>query len=499
MDSLIGTFVVLLGLCVGSFLNVVVYRLPRGLSVSAPRRSFCPSCRATLAWYDNLPLASWIVLRGRCRSCAAPISAQYPLVEALTALAFALVYHLLISGARPGVAAPAWPTDAPLIAAWLLLAAALLACSAMDIVSYLIDTRITDWTVGVAIILMAVWPRPAALLPDASTPLAAAAAAALVATIAMLWWTVWRVPQDAPDATGAPDAEPRAPQSKPAFGGGALAALLITGLAAALGAAPRAAPELLHATLVWGALVVFFAVMTLAGGRSRDADQELHDAIEQEAPQARGMVLRELLWLLPILAAGAGAWLLASGPGAPAWAALMKTPLGPFVPLAGAANAILGAMVGAAAGWVVRIVFTLAFGQEAFGVGDIYILAAAGAAGGWDIALLGFALAVAIALAGWIVGLLLKRTVMIPFGPPLAIGFLAALWISIPAGAFVRERALPQLDGVRLAWEQQPHLVLLAGGFLLAGAGLAMMLARLLRRLAERLSDSEKRRSNARR
>jgi len=78
------------GLFVGSFLNVVVYRAPLGLSVSTPR-SFCPTCDRQLAWWENVPLASWLALRGRCRTCHEPISARYPLVEAATAVSFALV------------------------------------------------------------------------------------------------------------------------------------------------------------------------------------------------------------------------------------------------------------------------------------------------------------------------------------------------------------------------------------------------------------------------
>jgi len=78
------------GLFIGSFLNVVVYRVPLGLSVAHPR-SFCPTCRHQLSWWENVPVVSWVGLRGRCRSCHQTISVRYPLVELTTGILFSLV------------------------------------------------------------------------------------------------------------------------------------------------------------------------------------------------------------------------------------------------------------------------------------------------------------------------------------------------------------------------------------------------------------------------
>src|SRR6187549_938905 len=78
----------LAGLLVGSFLNVVIWRVPRGESVVSPP-SHCPTCGRELRWRDNIPVLSWILLRGRCRDCGEPIGRRYPLVELATAAVFA--------------------------------------------------------------------------------------------------------------------------------------------------------------------------------------------------------------------------------------------------------------------------------------------------------------------------------------------------------------------------------------------------------------------------
>src|SRR5712692_318267 len=87
MDPLVASVIFVLGLVFGSFLNVCVYRMPRDLSVVHPR-SACPHCHHSIAFYDNLPVLSWIFLRGRCRYCKAPISLRYVIVELLTGALF---------------------------------------------------------------------------------------------------------------------------------------------------------------------------------------------------------------------------------------------------------------------------------------------------------------------------------------------------------------------------------------------------------------------------
>jgi leader peptidase (prepilin peptidase)/N-methyltransferase len=124
----------LLGCVVGSFLNVCIYRVPRGGTIGRPRRSFCPRCGRSLRWYDNVPLASFIALRGRCRECGEPISWRYPVVELLTGLLFCLIYF------RQGVQAG---TDVGQLIVMLLVTGLLIFASAVDVEFTIIPEEVT--------------------------------------------------------------------------------------------------------------------------------------------------------------------------------------------------------------------------------------------------------------------------------------------------------------------------------------------------------------------
>jgi leader peptidase (prepilin peptidase)/N-methyltransferase len=140
-----------LGAAVGSFLNVVVARVPAGESIVRPG-SRCPRCRTPLAWYDNLPLLSWLLLRARCRHCGAPISWRYPLVELLGAVAAVAAF------ARHGFAVSAL--------AELALAAALIALSFIDLDTWLLPHAITWPLLAAGLLLSAAGVTPA----GAATP-----------------------------------------------------------------------------------------------------------------------------------------------------------------------------------------------------------------------------------------------------------------------------------------------------------------------------------------
>jgi leader peptidase (prepilin peptidase)/N-methyltransferase len=101
INFLIIGLVFMFGMCIGSFLNVCIYRLPSSMSILKPSRSFCPQCKSAIKFYDNIPVFSYIWLKGRCRNCKASISLRYPLVELITgilAISILFLFGLTLEG-----------------------------------------------------------------------------------------------------------------------------------------------------------------------------------------------------------------------------------------------------------------------------------------------------------------------------------------------------------------------------------------------------------------
>ncbi|MGK2958910.1 MAG: prepilin peptidase [Acidimicrobiales bacterium] len=130
----------LLGLAIGSFLNVVIYRVPLRQSVVSPR-SRCTGCATELAARDNIPVLSWLILRGKCRTCKVPIAIRYPAVELLTAVLFAAI------AVRLGLNVE--------LAPFLLFTAVLIAVSAIDIEHYIVPNRIVIFALVTSVPLLA--------------------------------------------------------------------------------------------------------------------------------------------------------------------------------------------------------------------------------------------------------------------------------------------------------------------------------------------------------
>jgi leader peptidase (prepilin peptidase)/N-methyltransferase len=161
-EPVLVVFAAVFGAMLGSFLNVCVYRLPRGESVIAPR-SHCPGCGKLIAWYDNVPMLSYLVLQGRCRHCAARISLQYPLVELATCVIWA------------GALARLGPSVAALSAA--LFATLLLGIAITDARHYVIPDEFSLGGLGAGLAL--------SLVPGGLSPLDAVLGGA--SGYALLW------------------------------------------------------------------------------------------------------------------------------------------------------------------------------------------------------------------------------------------------------------------------------------------------------------------------
>jgi len=141
----------LIGACIGSFLNVAIYRIPLGLSVNEPKRSFCPICKTPIPMSLNVPLVSWMWLRGKCASCKAPIAFRYFAVELLTALLFVAMWWLY----PPQVAVFLW-----------VYASLLVAITFIDVEHMIVPTPMTWAGSALGLVAAAVWPRLAGMAGD---------------------------------------------------------------------------------------------------------------------------------------------------------------------------------------------------------------------------------------------------------------------------------------------------------------------------------------------
>jgi leader peptidase (prepilin peptidase)/N-methyltransferase len=400
-DAFYILFFFVLGSCVGSFLNVVVWRLPqvefvegeelfhgfwRGWKALSSPSSYCPKCENPLKWYDNLPVVGWIKLRGRCRFCKEPISARYPIIEAITGGLFVLYYvSFFMEGCGPCIrqmmpnGIPQYLSAAmlisdhwPIYALDMILVSALLAGSLIDAELFIIPLGIPWFVIPFALIEHAVWDRPG--WPGALDPTAPAAALAAGAGVGLLisfilWW-LGILPSSFAD--GGPMLEVEKAKLKP-----------------------------------------------------EDAP-----AKEYTPREVRAEMRKEILFLLPPLALGM-AWLLATWK-VPAlsrqWQAVASIGW-----VGGLLGSVLGLLLGGFAVWFFRIAGSCGFGREAMGLGDVHLMAAVGAALGAGPATVAFFVApffgIGLSLYMW----LLRKTREIPYGPylSLATGFVMLFYCPI--------------------------------------------------------------------
>ncbi len=478
------TFLVaVLGAAVGSFLNVVIYRLPRGLSISRPRWSFCPACRRGIAAYDNIPILSWFLLRGRCRHCGQPISPTYPVIECLTVLLFITVWDAAFIGrALPGVERPT--ADWPVAVAWIVLLSGLLATAVMDLESYTVDIRVCVVTMLVGVATRAIWmsdaPGPSGRIGEGSWM---PASVAVLACLAGGTWVATRMVAALLRKSSDEEAEPPNLPSveEPLAGEPATETLpvsrrsgLVAGLCLAVtvlliwqawlpaeqlvgsagqvadDALPRAAAAVSTVSAAgqrgFMTFSLFLLLLLLASLVHREADQQIISEIEAERSAARSTALRELGGFLPaLLVAVVGFHFLRdAGAASIGWIEIADRVrfLGAAWPhVIGGLEAVAGIVLASTIGWAARILGTLAFGKEAYGTGDIYLMAAIGSVAGPWVVVLSFFMAAILALFGVLVMLFRKSSRAVPFGPWLALGTLAALWTQTLFGEMFRPAA----------------------------------------------------------
>lgn len=463
--------VALLGAIIGSFLNVVIFRLPLGLSISRPRWSFCPHCRTPIRPHHNLPIIGWLALRGRCHHCRGSIAQVYPVVECTTVLLFIMVWDVLfVARVLPGAGSLA--SDWPLAIAYFALFAGLLATSVMDIESYSIDIRLCTIVMVIGVLCHAALGMPTELADDAaasSGPAITTTAltgnlpdsfAVIGAAMGIAWLLTMLIaaklakrgaaqcesgkPGDGSEDQLSQDTDPGEttaylntadPRFRP------LPILAFLAVVVGLVVWQRYAPDQrLGLPMAAGSLrglagcCVLMFLLLLASMVHREADEQIAEEIQAESEHARAMVLREFAWFIPAILAGAGlfCYFRLSGRVDAGFAELFggsSAGGGWLAHLHGACQAVAAMVMAAALGWAVRIGGTIAFGKEAFGTGDIYIMAAMGAIAGFWAVVFAFFLAALLALVGALVMIFRKSSRAIPFGPWLALGAFVELWL----------------------------------------------------------------------
>ena len=388
-------FLFCFGACVGSFLNVVMYRLPTGMSVITPP-SRCPICGVRLRFFrENLPILGWFFVRGRCRACGVRVPRRYMLVELGFAAGFVLLYLLFYTTAGASLGLPQWVEEIsgpwwrvngiavtwPAFLAIAFLIAGLIAMLVIDARTCTIPMQIPQFVIGAAVIF---WPLQA-LLPFRAAFLQS-----------------WPVPGTTSLGVG-------------------LAAGGVAGL------------------------IVSCSLLFLGWIRPSFADYGDHVKDDQplaEYPHARREMVRELIYLLPIIIGLTAGGLIG---------AQFDAVPGPFVQAA--AGPWLGYFAGAGIVWLLRILATLGFGREAMGLGDVHLMGAVGAVLGPFDPILVFFIAPFFGMAWYFVerirGLFVGSASRgmaraMPFGPHLALAAILVIllrpmvdrgleWLQLPA------------------------------------------------------------------
>ncbi|MFA5251025.1 MAG: prepilin peptidase [Phycisphaerae bacterium] len=358
-------FIFAFGCCIGSFLNVVIYRLPRDESLIKPP-SACPACGRGIRFYDNIPLVSWLLLGAKCRFCKAPISPRYFVIELLTGLVFVGLFFVCFrTDLRAGIG-PFLQGGWFVYLIYIILLATLIAASAIDLKLWVIPLSICWFATAVGLISSALGGyiidpaaiRNYALLPSASAKVASLAAGAVIG-LAISW------------------------------------GLLATGLIK----------------------------------RSYESEDLQEFSRNPEEPTElpvnhRLETCREIFFLLPIIICSLAAyWLVSQNLSIRTW--WLNFSQHPVI--AGLLGSLWGYFVGCGVVWFARILGTLGFGKEAMGLGDVHLLGAAGTVIGASLVVVVFFIAPFFGLAWAGIRTFSKKTRQIPYGPFLSLGVFTVM------------------------------------------------------------------------
>jgi len=450
------------GAVVGSFLNVIAYRMPLGIGIVTPP-SACPRCETRLTWRENIPILGWLRLSGKCKFCKSPISAQYPLVEFATGLLFALPYAMWfmapsvfeLTSLDPAFWSPEWANNNfwgavwPYFLAILALVGTLVAITLIDAKTFTIPLSLPVFATIIGLVAhtgMGLWHQLAGItirtapstrwtIPLPEGPmigLTIGVVAGLVIMNALLLlglikhsfhdYNEWEK-----EALAKQEAEGEAEESDEHTEKLSLASLLgrtlaLTGPCVALmfiGLAIGNSIGFPNQGIALGSgiglVVGIFLRRAIASPASADEPIWIH------YPDTTREILRELVFLMPAIALGIVGFAL-TRPAGPL-AHLMGTD--PPLWMHAALGSVLGYIVGGGLIWALRIVGSLAMGKEAMGLGDVHLLAAVGAVVGWIDPTIAFLVAPFMAI-GWfllstVFGSVFNRQgSAIPFGPHLA-------------------------------------------------------------------------------
>jgi leader peptidase (prepilin peptidase)/N-methyltransferase len=444
----------MLGACIGSFLNVVVWRLPRNESLVSPP-SRCPVCLHRLAAYDNVPVFGWLALRGRCRYCHTPISAQYPTVEFITGLLFVMYYLVFFVWHR----GPCWmemkldwaeelrPVShyvQTMRAHWpqyflaVFTISTLLAAALIDAKMFWIPQSIPMLMAGIGVLYHTILDRPhePGTLGVTSGPAAAMTVGAgigLLISLGLMW--AGKLPRSF--AEGYPQLEVE--KDPPVEEEGALARMVrrwINAYRRPLTPEQQRVMERFQAEAAEREKVETERIKAEEAQRTKVEVKEFTRAdITRE-------IRKEMVFLMPPLVLGMAAFALVvwRRPLGASWQHVVQDNFW----LGGLLGSLLGAMVGGFVVWLTRILGSLAFGREAMGMGDVDLMFGVGAIVGAGASTVAFFVAPFFGLALAIYMFLVGKRRELPYGPYLSLGTAFVMIYYCP----IAEHLRPGLSGM---------------------------------------------------